>query len=92
MELLSLLFSVTVVLAILWFLIKAMAWSPILLQGLNAIRQDKQKDVMTRNIATVLWVLAGIWYVISALVFFFTGLWAIAGLLTSARDWWHTPK
>ena len=81
--------GVVFVLVLIYFFVKSMAWSPVIFEGLGHIRKDPQQTAETRQLATVLWVLAGIWYALSVLIFFFTGLWILLGVLESVRDWWH---
>lgn len=84
--------AIVLALAVIYFLFKAIGYAPGLFEVFGKLRKDTSKSEMTRNIATFLWIIAGIWYAIAILIVFFTGIWIIASVLTGARDWWHSPN
>lgn len=79
-------------LAMIYLFVQACAWSPVVYQALNEARKDPKHEGKEKAIVLTLWALSAIWYGISVLVFFFTGLWVIASVLQAARDWWHSPN
>ena len=77
---------------LIYLFIKALGWSPVLYDAINTVRKSPEHVGAVKVFLYVLWGLSAIWYAISVLIVFFTGVWVIFGFLQSARDWWHSSN